>query len=874
MSRHLLPLWRRGRPEPSEREQAELAELFRARYHAFRMLLAANNKALAVMAEMERAATGDSVFGMSFVHSHCTAAGVSVYQMVRHLDSLAPGKYSPLGERLDAIRLEIQELLEARTAPPGGALVVPLEAVDVRLVDQAGPKLANLGEIRRAVGLAVPDGFVITASAFQRFLDHNQLQPEIDRLIQASTAERTDELFALSSQLQQLIISAEVPTQLSDAIAGAYRELTRRLDHEPRLVLRSSALGEDSPDASFAGQYRSQLNVRGEHLLDAYRDVVASKYTPQAMHYRLQRGLRDDQIAMCVGCLAMIDARAGGVAYTGNPNDSRDDDVHVTAALGLPATVVDGRFSSDQYRVRRGDPPALVSRDVAFKTARLVARPSEGVTREGVPRQVADRPALADDEVVELARQTLLLEDHFGGRQDVEWAAAEDGQLYILQARPLRQRDSSPPVPAPDATADATIASGGVAASLGAACGTVHWVRRDSDALGFPDGGVLVLSQPLPRWAALLGRAAAVVAEEGSMAGHLATVAREFRVPALLGVGRSVRTLADGDVVTVDAGGQAVYRGRQEQLLGGGAQRTSLMAGSPVHDTLLGALERIAPLTLLDPDALSFRPANCRTLHDITRFCHEQAVREMFEFGRDQRFPEHAAKQLHHNVPMQWWLLDLEDGFTGEVSGKYVRLHEIASVPMLAIWNGMVAVPWEGPPAATGRGLASVLFEATTNPALATPFRKPYAQRNYFMISSHFMNLQSRFGFHFSAVESLAGPRPEENYIAFSFKGGAADRQRRSSRIRLIADFLEELDFAVTVVHDTATARIAGLSAPDTAQRLRIIGYLLMHTRQLDVIMGDPAAVRYYRDKIRSDIAGLASSEPATRAGDPTPEVP
>jgi pyruvate,water dikinase len=161
----------------------------------------------------------------------------------------------------------------------------------------------------------------------------------------------------------------------------------------------------------------------------------------------------------------------------------------------------------------------------------------------------------------------------------------------------------------------------------------------------------------------------------------------------------------------------------------------------------------------------------------------------------------------------------------------------------------------------SGRGFASVLFEATANPALATPFRKPYAQQNYFMISSTFMNLQSRFGFHFAAVEAVAGERDHENYLGFSFKGGAADLERRAGRVAMICDILEERGFAVEAREDHATARLAGLPAAAMERQLELVGYLIMHTRQLDMIMNDPAVVAHYRAKIVADLARIASGE-------------
>lgn len=850
----LLPEWARRLlkiDEPPSAEEAErLSNLFQERYHSFKQLLAANSKALENMAEMEHAALGDEPFGMPFVRSRSTAVGVSVFRMVRHLDELAPDTYQELFPRLQGIQDQMQDVVASRPPRPGEDLVVQLHQLRAEDADRVGPKMANLGEARAAIGALVPEGFVISASAFDLLIDQTGLQEEIERRIQATEIERTDELFALSSGLQQLIIAAEAPQKLVTALDEASRALPRST-----FAVRSSALGEDTAEASFAGQYRSQLNVRPENIFEAYLDVAASKYTPQAMQYRLQRGLRDSDVAMSVGCLAMVDARAGGVTYTGNPADPSDRNIVICATWGLPKTIVDGRFGNDVFIVRRSEPPQIAERSIGVKDSIFISDPNEGVMRDTVSAERAAKPCLSDSEILEVADLALRLEEHFGVAQDVEWALDHEGRLLLLQCRPLLQMspetDRKPPVDAGD-----PLLCGGVCASPGAAGGPVHWVRTTTDALAVPDGAVLVLEHPLPRWAALLGRVIAVVSEDGNIAGHLATVAREIAVPALLGVG-SAKALENGRTVTVDADGLAVYPGEIPSLIESRRQRPNPMKGSPVHTVLLKVLRLVTPLNLLDPDSVDFRPSSCRTLHDITRFCHEQSVREMFNFGKDHRFPRHASKQLHHNVPMQWWVLDLDDGFKTEITGKYVKLDDIECRPMLALWEGMVDIPWDGPPAMSGKGMASVLFQATANPALSSPFKKPYAQKNYFMVSKNFMNLQSRFGFHFSSVETLVSERDRENYISFTFKGGAADLERRTARVRMLAEILEENGFVVRLTDDTAAARLGGLDPEATLARLRIIGYLLMHTRQIDMIMGDPARVRRYKDKMRKDISTL-----------------
>ena len=433
----------------------------------------------------------------------------------------------------------------------------------------------------------------------------------------------------------------------------------------------------------------------------------------------------------------------------------------------------------------------------------------------------------------------------------------------ILQCRPLIQKAESEKNPDTEKGDRAKVlVRGGVTASTGVGCGPVFIARKDMDALQFPAGGVLVTEQSLPRWATLLSRAAAVVTDQGGIAGHLANVCREFGVPAIFGVDGAMTRLENGRTVTVDADGLRIYEGRVEELLVQTEKPRNLMEGSPVFDALKGAAEQIIPLHLLDPDAPAFKAERCRTFHDITRFCHEKSVQEMFQFGKEHQFPERSSKQLLCEVPMQWWVLNLDDGFTEEIGGKYVKLEQIACIPMLAFWRGFVAIPWEGPPAMDGKGMLSVMFQATANQALTVGVKSKYAERNYFMIARNYLSLSQRLGFHFSTLEALVSERTPENYVSFQFKGGAADLDRRLGRVHFIAEILEPIGFRVEIREDHLLARIEGQPEEYMLQRVKILGYLALHTRQMDMIMANPAYVEYYRTKYRQDIDGLLAVAP------------
>jgi pyruvate,water dikinase len=403
---------------------------------------------------------------------------------------------------------------------------------------------------------------------------------------------------------------------------------------------------------------------------------------------------------------------------------------------------------------------------------------------------------------------------------------------------------------------------GGEVASSGVAAGPVYLVKNNLDLLKFPEGAVLVTSLPHPGWAPLLPRAAAVVTDRGGITGHLANVAREFGIPALFNTGEATARLQNGELITVDADGHAVYQGRVETLLQAPPAKKGLMQGTPVYNTLKEVMAYITPLNLTDTRAPDFKPQGCRTLHDLTRFAHEMSVKEMFAFDKTQALRKYFIKRLVADVPLQWWVLNLEDGFKEDAPGKEVQLDNIASIPMLALWEGITAVPWEGPPPVDTKGFLSIVMGAATDPNLATAGGTIYGNQNYFMISKYFCNLTSRLGFHFSTVETLVGGEPYENYIRFTFKGGAADYPRRVLRANFVGEILERYDFQVTVQEDSLFARLEGEPMDYMLSRLRILGYVTIHTRQIDMVMLNAADVQYYRDKIISDLDNYLLAPP------------
>ena len=355
--------WISKKRNPLDEVEAERLRLaFKDRYHHFKLLLSANNQALQVMADIERALHAGGAFGMAFVRDRCTGVSVNVLRMINALDHLSQGKYPGLRPRFNAVNQEVNRILSARPVISNETPVLPLSAIDKTATGLVGGKMAMLGELKNRLGLKVPDGFAVTTHAYERFFMETGLRDEVNRMIQSADPEDVEGLYILSVRIRKEIVRTKIPEDIAAAIRSEWRALEARVGAPFTLAVRSSALGEDAAGSSFAGQYHSELNVRPGELLDTYKSVLAGKYNLQAIVYRLNRGLRDEDIPMAVGCVQMVDAVSGGVAYSSSPIRGEKDGVYINSVWGLPKAVVDGSAPCDLFIMSKNRTPCLYRR--------------------------------------------------------------------------------------------------------------------------------------------------------------------------------------------------------------------------------------------------------------------------------------------------------------------------------------------------------------------------------------------------------------------------------------------------------------------------------------------------------------------------------
>lgn len=448
-----------------------------------------------------------------------------------------------------------------------GTYVRWLDELGAHDAAMVGGKNASLGEMTGALksrGIRVPEGFATTADAYRAFLSHNgldeSLRERLDRLDGDESA-----LAEIGEAVRAMFLEAEVPAELADEVRAAYRDLSNRYGSDPvDVAVRSSATAEDLPQASFAGQQETFLNIVGEDaLLDAIKRCYASVFADRAIAYRQEHRFDHLDVALSVGVQKMVrsDKAGAGVLFTVDTEHGFPRVAVINAAWGLGELVVQGRVDPDEYVVfkplldKKGVVP-IVGRTAGDKRVKLVyAEAGESPTDEvDVPAGERRTLVLTDDEVLQLTRWGCLIEEHYGRPMDVEWAKDGDtGDLFVVQARPetVQARREATVLTTYRLGSQGERLVSGIAIGDRIAIGTVFRLSGPEDFDRFDDGGVLVTAMTDPDWVPVMRRAAAVVTDHGGRTAHAAIVSRELGLPAVVGTGRATEVLHDGREVTV-----------------------------------------------------------------------------------------------------------------------------------------------------------------------------------------------------------------------------------------------------------------------------------------------------------------------------------
>ncbi|MFZ0930417.1 MAG: PEP/pyruvate-binding domain-containing protein [Syntrophobacteraceae bacterium] len=827
---------------------AKFLETLKIRYHTFRILLANNEYSLDLMRSMDQ-----SLRSGSSDLPEVTDELLSVtYELVDGLNRLSEGRYPELFEThyslAGAIRKELDTVMAVQSLTPPCVFLDDLSA-DLR--GEVGGKAATLALLRKA-GFPVPNGFAVTSISCEGILSANGLDIFIRQRAQRLEAgyNRGADFEADAEEIRLHILDAVLPDGFEKELRRAYERLAG--PEGAAISVRSSALVEDKLEHSFAGQFKSVLNVISfDGLKDALREVLASNYSPRSISYRLHAGLSLVGHDMAVLCQRMVPAESAGILFTIDPAAHESGRMLISAVQGLGIPAVSGSAPADIYRPSRepiDNGPMGDWAQIAGKTHRTVASIEGGTEERELSENERNLPVLSEDQIGSLVRLSRRIESLIGRPQDIEWAISQEGEILVLQSRgirlPLRSRQAA------EAARGEVLLRGGVCASPGRCVGKVKVVHSTRDFEAWQNSarkpGILVLPQSMPDAAGLIPDFEGVVVDLGNPADHLAVVAREYSRPMLTGAGKATQALRDGQWVILDAdmgmilkAPEEVWAAAQLDNAASESRRAKRSGHSRPETTRLRQL--IEPLNLTDAYGPTFSIQECRSLHDLIRYTHEMAVLAMFQTGDDiVESAEILIRRLDGAVPLHFLIIDLGGGIAPGSKTFKIRLEDILSVPMLALWRGVLTpgLRWHLPPPAAG--VSGLLSRSILDAGSA----RPIGQQNYALITRDYLNLNARVDYHFAMVDAVCGMNPRENHIRFRFKGGGTTAVQRERRALFISEVLEANDFFVDQRGDLVTATILETQQSETEDRLVMLGRLLGFSRLLDATMRDDTVHR------------------------------
>ncbi len=780
-------------------------QLVRKRYATFKELLAHDRHAHELLAQLENIHYAGKAFDINHLRLLFTEFSAVVAAMISCLQTLAPGQYRNLKDYHKKLDFYVRFAIAPPRIYSDPPWVLPIEApYDSDLF--TGGKGFHLSHLDHNLSLPIPKGFIISTSAWNRFILHNKLRPIINRELARVDCTSIASLNTVSQLLTEAVRKAEIPEEVERALVLAVDTLAQTSDTDC-FAVRSSAVGEDS-ELSFAGQYQSVLNVHKKDIPAAWLQVIASKFTPEALLYRILNGVDDEAVPMAVIVLTMIDAKFSGVITTGNIDHDERHVYRAHVVSGLGDSLMSGTVSPVTFDILIDDRGFLLE----------------------CP-DLKEQGDLTDKLVQQLAQYARLIEQFYERPQEIEWCCNTNDELYLLQARRHNNTYDDTTEEQPVSIDLPLLFEGGETASSGIATGPVYALKSYDDLGSIPHGAILVCDVTPPSLVTILPVVSGVITRIGSVADHFSSVAREFSVPVLAKANLHPELIEEGSHLTLWADRCSIFTGLPS-IPTPMPNKRQIPQSSPVGKALKMAIEFCSPLSLRDVGDVSFRPEGCRSLHDILRFAHEKSVQAMFLRNPDSFFRKPSSRKLTTEIPMQIFIIDVGDGALEQTtSKKEVSAAEIQSMPFHALWKGLThqAINWQEHDHFDWKSYDNIALAGGIAGKEDTSFA------TYCLLSPEYLNINMRFGYHFALLDSLCTVTPEENYILLRFAGGGGTAEGQDLRLTFIANILARLNFDCEQTGELLDARLMRYGRETILDRLDQVGRLLGATRLLDM---------------------------------------
>ena len=838
---------------------------FKEKLHHFQSLLFSNDEALKQMGSMSELLASGKPFSRGEIYSAFSDILTNTQEVTQHLSIMCGGKYKTLFNQVALISNKCDKILAPSLYCPDSwdcsepdcndcdkvdrnKIEIPkpysyrVDEITIEHTREVGGKMSRLCEVHNKLLIPIPDGFCITSRFFKDFLSQGDLFLQIEKAISSIDFNDNANVQQVSQVIQALIISSPIPQLIEKIILNNYEYLSSKYG-DILVSVRSSAVGEDDLHYSFAGLHYTALNVSKANLIDACFEVLISKYLPQSLVYRYLTGLRDVDMPMSIGCLQMIDPEVSGVLFTKDPLGSSNR-IIIHAVRGLGTKVVDGSVAPQEFII---DPDTckIIKFKPGNQSYKTIPRETDGLHEEKIPVDIIYQSCLTEQQVKVITEYALRIENYFHAPQDIEWTIDKSGEVYILQCRPLAISAKKTYEVDKEASAIKTkfdypvLINEGACASPGISSGKVFLLNRSKDLVNFQSGDILVVKKTSPEFARVLHKASGLIADIGNTTGHLAIIARELGIPVIVNTNVATKVLNNNMIVTVDADENKVYAGLAHELIEEYKSikvNKNVFIKSPMHRIWQNISKQVIPLNLTDPGSSEFTQENCKTLHDVTRFAHEYAMREMFSLYESAQYEDKHAYPLKFSVPLDIHIIDLGNGLKEVEGKKYVSPEDIISRPFVSLIKGMTApgIKWAGPLPIDFKGLTNLLMSNVVDSSRSD---RDLGSRSYAIISDCYMNFFSRLGYHFTRLDSYASDEINNNYINFNFRGGAADPIRRMRRAKIITRVLETLNFSVSHKNDHVLATIRKIPSSSILSLLTEIGRLMGAVRNVDVTL-------------------------------------